>query len=98
MTVRLRSFVLERHPFALELVTEAFEAALQRIWFDAHVHDPRALRLLCEVAGEERLVMGTNFAGWDQGEPPAAGRLATKMNENARRLLRIAPRMGGRAG
>lgn len=68
----------------------AFEAALAKLWFDAHVHDPRALALLRDVVGEERLVMGTNFAGWDQGEPLAPGPLAERMNANARRLLRLA--------
>ena len=39
--------------------------------------------------GEERLVMGTNFAGWDQGEPAGDGPLADRMDRNARRLLRL---------
>jgi len=67
----------------------AFEAALARLWFDAHVHDPRALALLREVVGDERLVMGTNFAGWDQGEPLAEGPFSERLKRNARRLLRI---------
>jgi len=67
----------------------AFEAALSRLWFDAHVHDPRALALLRQVVGEERLVMGTNFAGWDQGEPPADAALCARLDRNARRLLRL---------
>ncbi len=80
-----------KRPWAPEALRPdgAFEAALSRLWFDAHVHDPRALALLRDVVGDTRLVMGTNFAGWDQGEPPAPGPLADRMNANARRLLRL---------
>ncbi|MGI9590403.1 MAG: amidohydrolase family protein [Myxococcota bacterium] len=75
----------------------AFEAALARLWFDAHVHDPRALALLRQVVGDERLVLGTNFAGWDQGEPVADGDLAQRLTRNARRLLRFDGPDGRRA-
>jgi aminocarboxymuconate-semialdehyde decarboxylase len=67
----------------------AFEAALARLWFDAHVHDRRALALLRDVVGDARLVLGTNFAGWDQGEPAAPGPLARTLRDNAVRLLRL---------
>ncbi len=67
----------------------AFEEALRRIWFDVHVHDGRALRLLAEVVGSDRLVLGTNFAGWDQGEPLDLNELAPILADNARRLLRL---------
>lgn len=67
----------------------AFEEALGRLWFDVHVHDSRALRLLAELAGTERLVLGTNFAGWDQGGALDLGELAPTLAANARRLLRL---------
>lgn len=67
----------------------AFEAEMARIWFDVHVHDPRSLALLVGVVGDERLVWGTNFAGWDQGAHDVLGDLAPKLASNARRLLRI---------
>ena len=67
----------------------AFEETLRRLWYDAHVHDPRALDMLTRLVGKDRLVFGTNFAGWDQPEnvkdhAPYAPDLA----DNARRLLR----------
>ena len=65
-----------------------FEAALHRLWYDAHVHDPRALELLTRVVGAERMVFGTNFAGWDQPEQIDPSPLALQMADNARRLLR----------
>jgi aminocarboxymuconate-semialdehyde decarboxylase len=67
----------------------AFETRLRRLWFDNHVHDPRSLALLEEVAGRDRLVLGTNFAGWDQ---PAGGKpieAPAYLADNARRLLRF---------
>lgn len=63
---------------------------LRRLWFDTHVHCDATLRLLREHCGDDRLVYGTNFAGWDQeqGEnPPNVAEL--DLAGNARRLLRL---------
>jgi aminocarboxymuconate-semialdehyde decarboxylase len=72
----------------------AFETALSRIWFDAHVHDPRARALLEQVVGLDRLVLGTNFAGWDQGDALDLGDVAERLTDNARRLLRLGADFG----
>lgn len=68
----------------------AFEAVLARIWFDTHVNDDLSLELLERRVGTERLVYGTNFAGWDA--PDAAHHAPPKpgLADNARRLLRRA--------
>ena len=66
----------------------AFEERLARLWYDVHVHDERALGLLRSVVGDERLVYGTNFAGWDQAEPQPLGALGETLTRNAARLLR----------
>jgi aminocarboxymuconate-semialdehyde decarboxylase len=66
-----------------------FDARLRRLWFDAHVHDPRSLQLLVDVAGADRLVAGTNFAGWDEGAVPQDGSWLDQLDGNARRLLRL---------
>jgi len=66
----------------------AFEVRLKRLWFDNHVHSTPSLGLLESIVGRERLVFGTNFAGWDQ---PAGGQAVTApswLADNARRLLR----------
>jgi aminocarboxymuconate-semialdehyde decarboxylase len=68
----------------------AFEARLKRLWFDNHVHDPRSLAFLESIVGRERLVFGTNFAGWDQPGDSAAVAPAPWLADNARRLLRRA--------
>jgi aminocarboxymuconate-semialdehyde decarboxylase len=65
----------------------AFEARLRRMWFDNHVHDSESLALLEQVVGRSQLVLGTNFAGWDQ---PADGKHIDSpewLAHNARRLL-----------
>jgi aminocarboxymuconate-semialdehyde decarboxylase len=67
----------------------AFLQVLGRLWYDVHVHDPRALALLAAVVGHERLVLGTNFAGWDQSEPIADDDVAASLSHNAARLLRL---------
>ena len=68
----------------------AFEESLKRLWFDTHVHDARVLEWVTEIMGTDKLLLGTNFAGWDQHAmtqdvDPA---LADKMAANAKRLLR----------
>jgi aminocarboxymuconate-semialdehyde decarboxylase len=57
------------------------------------VHSAESLALLTEVMGAERLVFGTNFAGWDAGGAHAVaevGDLAPVLSANAARLLRLA--------
>jgi aminocarboxymuconate-semialdehyde decarboxylase len=69
------------------------EARLARLWWDAHVGGPRALAMLVAAAGTDRLVGGTNFAGWDETADPSYGdaSLAATLDANARRLLRLPP-------
>ena len=66
----------------------AFEESLSRLWFDTHVHDQRVMKLVMQVMGTQRLVMGTNFAGWDQHPISVGGEHARLFADNARRLLR----------
>lgn len=65
----------------------AFERELAKLWFDTNVGDPRSLAFLAEVLGTEHLVMGTNFAGWDQQESVKKGTELPRLADNARRLL-----------
>ena len=66
---------------------------LARLWWDAHVGGPRALQSLLAAFGSERVVAGTNLAGWDQSRDPSWGDtdLAAVFDVNARRLLRLDP-------
>ncbi len=74
------------------LVENGVEHYLRRLWLDTHVHDERSLRLLTDVVGTDRLVLGTNFAGWDDGGESAVTEVAELMptlSANATRLLRL---------
>lgn len=64
---------------------------LRRLWWDAHVGGPRALASLIAAVGTERIVGGTNLAGWDEELDPSHGdaALAARFDRNARRLLRL---------
>ncbi|MBF9033532.1 amidohydrolase family protein [Rhodobacterales bacterium HKCCE2091] len=67
----------------------ALEQAYARLWMDDHLNSDRSRALLEEVHGPDRLVFGTNFAGWDA--PDAAGPVDVPpaYADNARRLLRL---------
>lgn len=68
----------------------AFENLLQRLWFDIHVHADDSLALLERHVNPERLVFGTNFAGWDQ-QAGDVREEARAYAANAKRLLRAIP-------
>ncbi|HET9103913.1 MAG TPA: amidohydrolase family protein [Solirubrobacteraceae bacterium] len=72
---------------------------LKRFWFDTVVHDPRALTLLIDVMGEDNVVLGSNYPGWDNAPiwetiralPQVSDRAKAKiLGENAaERLFRV---------
>lgn len=66
-----------------------FAAGLRRLWFDQHVHDDAALELLTDRVGVERLVVGTNLAGWDAPSSISEIAYLPIYDDNARRLLRL---------
>ena len=71
-----------------------FLAGLRRLWFDHHVHDGDALVLLERKVGADRLVVGTNLAGWDAPREPAEIPSVGDQDANARRLLRLGEQSG----
>ena len=94
------SWLLERlehaartRPWGPDHLADPGEATEQvrRIWWDAHVGGPQALAALVTAMGTERIVAGTNLAGWDQCLDPSHGdgELASIFDTNARRLLRL---------
>jgi len=66
-----------------------FQGTMQRMWFDNHVHDDDSLVLLERKVGRDRLVVGTNLAGWDSPKEPAEIPFVDAYDDNARRLLRL---------
>ena len=80
-----------RRPWASEALRKdgAFETYVSRLWFDNHVHDPRVLDFVIKMLGTDRLVLGTNFAGWDQHIVEGSNDWNLLLADNARRLLRV---------
>jgi aminocarboxymuconate-semialdehyde decarboxylase len=67
-----------------------FDAYLSRLWFDTHLHSDVALAGLIDRVGTDRLVFGTNFAGWDADDPGSRpDAKGADLAGNARRLLRL---------
>jgi aminocarboxymuconate-semialdehyde decarboxylase len=83
-----------KRPWSQDALREegAFEARLRRLWFDNHVHGREPLAMLERLVGPDHLVLGTNFAGWDQPERFETSALPTRLADNARRLLRRTPK------
>ena len=89
---RMRHAAASRPWASPELRREgAVDELLARLWWDAHVGGPDALAVLVAAQGTDRLVGGTNFAGWDQTADPSFGdrALGDVLDDNARRLLRL---------
>ena len=61
---------------------------LRKLWFDTVVHDPAALRHLVDVAGESRVLLGSDFP-FDMGleDPVAEIRSAGLSDETTDRIL-----------
>jgi aminocarboxymuconate-semialdehyde decarboxylase len=80
-------------PWVPEVLREqGIDGHLRRLWLDSHVHSQASLDLLVQVVGTDRLVLGTNFAGWDSGADDlgaTAGDLGATLSRNASRLLRL---------
>jgi aminocarboxymuconate-semialdehyde decarboxylase len=84
------SRAVQTRPWARpELRERGFDYYFRQLWFDTHVGDHASLELLTARAGTDRLVFGTNFAGWDSGAGEDPGPLADTLAANAARLLRL---------
>lgn len=87
----------ERRPGSPEWIKEpgAFRQELTKLWFDLHVTGDDERAFATSQLGTDRLVFGTNFAGWDGGTADSAGELTGLLNSNATRLFRLADRAPG---
>lgn len=66
----------------------AFEERLSRLWFDNHLNNDNSLEMLTNIVGDDQLVFGTNFSGWDAPDDLNSHLPSPKLADNARRLLR----------
>ncbi len=65
------------------------DRGLASLWFDTHVGSDAALAALVAEVGTDRLLLGTNFAGWDDLGPDPHGVDPDLLDANARRLLAL---------
>lgn len=78
----------QTRPWAKEHPVDVL-GGLRRLWFDQHVADDLAFELLTARVGTDRLVVGTNLAGWDAPTEPHQLHGDPRFTDNARRLLRL---------
>ena len=90
MMGRMARAARKRPWVATELKAEgAFEERYRRLWFDTHLNSERSEEFFYDTVGPERLVYGTNFAGWDAPDAGTSHRPDAYLADNARRLLRV---------
>lgn len=61
---RLRT-ALAKRPWAQNLLSRDFDDVWRQLSFDTAVHDRETLKFLVESEGADRVLLGSNFAGWD---------------------------------
>ena len=66
--IREMRLALERRPWAQGLLQRPFEELWQQLSFDCLLPEPAAMRHLVATEGADRVMLGTNFAGWDQAD------------------------------
>jgi aminocarboxymuconate-semialdehyde decarboxylase len=83
-------FACDTRPWVAEHLRDGgFLRQLKRLWFDSHMDAEPALDLLVATVGQDRIVFGTNYGGWDSGGGHAREAFTLSLNDNARRLLRL---------
>lgn len=64
-----------------------FVSALRSLWYDSHLELGVSHDLVVSVVGQDRMVYGTNFGGWDT--PQETTGFDRSLGVNAERLLRL---------
>jgi aminocarboxymuconate-semialdehyde decarboxylase len=59
---------LQKRPWARDLLSRPFEEQWHQLSFDTAVHRVDALAFLVATEGADRVLLGSNFAGWDLEE------------------------------
>lgn len=59
---------LQKRAWGRGLLTRSFDDIWSQLVFDCLVHDELTLEYLVRAHGAERVVLGTNFAAWDQDD------------------------------
>jgi len=97
---------LKKRPWARDLLQRPFDDLWRQLSFDCLTQDPTAMEFLVRAEGADRVLLGTNFAGWDQEDniveqvealpidPDARSQI---LADNARRLFGPAGGSGARS-
>jgi aminocarboxymuconate-semialdehyde decarboxylase len=89
---------LERRPWGKGLLTRPFADQWAQISFDTAVHRQDALAFLVETEGPDKVLLGSNFAGWDledkymekiEALQLSASDTAKILGGNAKRIFKI---------
>jgi len=89
-------FALAKRPWGRGLLRRSFGEVWGQLVFDCLVHDALTLEYLIRAHGAHRVVLGTNFAAWDQDDhmidrlarlPLPAADIQAVLGVNARRLF-----------
>jgi len=59
---------LQKRPWGPTALTRPFDDQWRQFSFDTAVHRDDALGFLVATEGADRVLLGSNFAGWDQEE------------------------------
>ena len=87
-----------KRPWGRGLLTRSFSEIWNQLVFDSLLHDRTTLEYVVRAHGARQIVLGTNFAAWDQDETivaqieglPISGEdRAAILGENARRLFKL---------
>jgi aminocarboxymuconate-semialdehyde decarboxylase len=90
-------FASVHRPEAAANVKRSVREYLRQIYVDCDLHNLQSLRFLLDVMGTDRVMVGSNYPGWDREDCFAqvaqlhlpASQEADVMGNNAQRLLRI---------
>ena len=89
---------LQKRPWARDLLGRSFDEQWRQLSFDTAVHRQDALAFLVSTEGADRVLLGSNFAGWDLEEGYLAmieglgldgEGVAAILGGNARRLFHL---------
>lgn len=75
---------IKKRPWAKDLLQRPFDELWRQLSFDCLTQDPSSMEFLVRAEGADRVLLGTNFAGWDQEDSIVEQVEALPIGEDAR--------------